>query len=380
MAYLRFDLSAVWNDLHLMSQARSSGLYDLEHPLVDRERICRAASAGAARVPRQHLDHAAPAHRDGAVVFVGGALLAGHQRAAERLSSQRAAGDTAGGTRPRSQFETRTSAGPLPQAGNHSRAAGPGLLRARILRQCERPGLCASRKQKESARIRGGPFHAPHLASLLLYDVPDGTDADRRSNGRVYVDYVNDGIDLLRKFSTPHDTVVTLDMVNPFPYALLRPPAHGGSPALAFNHTFNDQHKPSADWLFGSADIVMVPKRPASSEPDARALFRNYLPDIESEFQLRARSRNGGGCTRKSTRGNGPQRELRGWRPAARRPNRSGRISPTTDETIAAGRFLISCSNSTRYSPMIPRQMNSTLRVKARNTSSVAVPGFAPTQ
>jgi hypothetical protein len=95
---------------------------------------------------------------------------------------------------------------------------------------------------------------------------------------------------LIQRFSRPKETVFTLDMANPFPYALLRRPARGGSPALAFNHTFNDQHKPSPDWLFGSADIVMVPKHPASSDPDARALFRNYLPSIQAGFRLCAES------------------------------------------------------------------------------------------
>ncbi len=97
-------------------------------------------------------------------------------------------------------------------------------------------------------------------------------------------------MDLIQRVSKPDETVFTLDMVNPFPYALLRRPPEGGTPALSFNHTFNDQHKPSPEWLFGSADIVMVPKHPASSEPDAAALFRNYLPAIESKFSLRAES------------------------------------------------------------------------------------------
>lgn len=133
-------------------------------------------------------------------------------------------------------------------------------------------------------------FNQPHLASLLLYDVPYGTESDRRSNGRVYVNYVNDGVDLIRKFSKPDEKVAALDLANPFSYALLRPPPHGGSACMDFNYQFNDQYKPSPEWLFGSADIVMVPKHPAGSEPTAEALARNYLASIHAAFRLCAES------------------------------------------------------------------------------------------
>ena len=55
---------------------------------------------------------------------------------------------------------------------------------------------------------------------------------------------------------------------------------------MAFNHQFNDAHKPAPDQLFGSADVVMVPKHPSASEIDAPALFRNYLPAIQARYRL----------------------------------------------------------------------------------------------
>ena len=124
--------------------------------------------------------------------------------------------------------------------------------------------------------------------------MPDGTDADRRSNGPTYVTYVNDGVNLLNRASRMDETVFTLDVQNPFSYALLRRPAHGGSAALYFDHTFNDQHKPSAAWLFGSADIVMVPKHPSGAELDASALFE-IISGTSSPDSVCARRRNGGG-------------------------------------------------------------------------------------
>jgi hypothetical protein len=144
-----------------------------------------------------------------------------------------------------------------------------------------------SRKTPPAAVAR---FEPGVLSHLIFYDVVDGTDADHRSNGAVYVKYVNDGADLIRKASLPSESVFVLDLVNPFSYALLRRPPRGGTPALSLNHTFTDHDKPAQAWLFGFADIVMVPKHPASSEPDAQALFRNYLPSIRNEMILCAES------------------------------------------------------------------------------------------
>jgi len=133
-------------------------------------------------------------------------------------------------------------------------------------------------------------FQPAHLSGLLLYDVPFGNESDNRSNGRTFVTYVNDGLDLIRGVSKSSETVYTLDMYNPFSYALLRAPALGGADCMAFNHQFSDQHKPTPDRLFGSADIVMVPKHPSGTEADTRALFRNYLPSLRAQYRLCAES------------------------------------------------------------------------------------------
>ena len=84
---------------------------------------------------------------------------------------------------------------------------------------------------------------------------------------------------LIRSVSKPAETVFTLDMFNPFPLCVASAPGHGEArTAWHYNHQFNDKYKPTPDQLFGSADIVMVPKHPSASDLDARALFRNYLP------------------------------------------------------------------------------------------------------
>jgi hypothetical protein len=77
------------------------------------------------------------------------------------------------------------------------------------------------------------------------------------------VHYINDGMDLIQRYSQPTETAMTLDHYKPFPYATLRKPAPGGSVDLSYGTTFSDISKRPAELLFGRSDIVMVPKYPA---------------------------------------------------------------------------------------------------------------------
>jgi hypothetical protein len=78
-------------------------------------------------------------------------------------------------------------------------------------------------------------------------------------------------------------------MANPFSFALLRPPARGGAPNLSFQHTFSDEHKPDPEWLFGHADVVMLPKR-LPPKRNRRGPSRNYEASLEAGFRLCAES------------------------------------------------------------------------------------------
>lgn len=289
MAYLRFDFAALWNDLHLMSQARSSGLspwnfkwafFDGASEFLPPALLAVLVATVSATIRPLLIT---------AVVWMGGGLLL--------ATNAQPAGYPLNAVLALLLIEYgRQEAGSAVSAG--ARFPGPativvllGLIGYAPVALGNASGLAYA--LIESRRAPPEPFarfRSTPLANLIFYDVPDGTDADQRSNGRAYVDSVNDGMDLIRRASRPDETISTLDMVNPFSYALLRRPPQGGSPALAFNHTFSDEHKPSSDSLFGSADLVMVPKHAASAEPDARALFRNYLPAIERDFRLSAES------------------------------------------------------------------------------------------
>jgi hypothetical protein len=128
-------------------------------------------------------------------------------------------------------------------------------------------------------------FTEPRLAPLLLYDggIP-------RSNGRIYTTYINEGEALLRKVTSEQETVLTMDMANPFPYVLGRRPPLGGVAAAGYNYTLSDAHRPSDDRYFGNADIVMVPKRPAMDDVFWAGFYRIYEPGLLRRYALAAES------------------------------------------------------------------------------------------
>jgi hypothetical protein len=129
-------------------------------------------------------------------------------------------------------------------------------------------------------------FTEPRLAALLLYD----NQAEPKSNGSLYVDYINSGTRLLREKTEPYEKVLTMDMFNPFPYAIGRRPAVGGIAAAAYNYTLSDNHRPSDAAYFGNADIVMVPKQPSSPSIFYDGYFRIYEPALHDRFHLVAES------------------------------------------------------------------------------------------
>jgi hypothetical protein len=132
-------------------------------------------------------------------------------------------------------------------------------------------------------------FESPRLRPLVLYDLPAG-DIDRYSNGREYVASLNDGMRLLAAHTGPKDKVTTLDMFNPFAYALDREPIRGGIAAAAYRYTLDDNHHPSPARFFGDAAVIMVPKYPASPAIFFEGYQKIYQPAIEREFRLEAES------------------------------------------------------------------------------------------
>lgn len=94
----------------------------------------------------------------------------------------------------------------------------------------------------------------PGLASPILKTfVPIDSDHG-------YATYVNQGLALLRQYRHPTETVMSLDFTNPFSFGLGIKPAPGGTTVLQYRTTFDQTHRQSAQSLFASADVVMLPQ------------------------------------------------------------------------------------------------------------------------
>jgi hypothetical protein len=132
-----------------------------------------------------------------------------------------------------------------------------------------------SAAQRVTARLS-----EPHLARYIaLSGQAEG------NRGTDYFAALEEGMQLLRTHAGPSDTVMTLDFVNPFEFAMQRPVARGGATFMQYGFDFTDRSKPSPEWLVGNFTCVMVAKRAVDYKWSFEALLRNYLPYVESRFR-----------------------------------------------------------------------------------------------
>jgi len=98
-----------------------------------------------------------------------------------------------------------------------------------------------------------------------------------RCDDRDYVRWVNDGLALARQHRADGDTVMTLDLVNPFSYTLGMPPPQGGATWLGYGNNFDEVHGPPPERIFSNASLVMVPKE--FTDPNIPVVYGGYLSD-----------------------------------------------------------------------------------------------------
>nr|WP_305907131.1 hypothetical protein [Methylomarinum sp. Ch1-1]MDP4519857.1 hypothetical protein [Methylomarinum sp. Ch1-1] len=140
----------------------------------------------------------------------------------------------------------------------------------------------ALQKSKDPETFSTKRFSESRISSLILFD----NNTEPKTNGSLYTEYINDGIDLIKKNSKPNEKVLAMEMFNPFSYALGRQPAKGGIAAAAFNYTISDKYHPSENKFFGTSDILMVPKRPASPNIFYDGFYKIYQPSIKKSSSL----------------------------------------------------------------------------------------------
>ena len=130
------------------------------------------------------------------------------------------------------------------------------------------------------------PFDSPALAG---YRVFGGPNEDNRSVNGTYLTYkVNDGLMLLRAFSSPGESINTLDFTNPFSFAMQRTPSQSGALFLQSGIDFNDLYKPAPEQVLGGADLIMVPYCPenfcSNGSMQVEAILRIYGPYLQEHY------------------------------------------------------------------------------------------------
>jgi len=147
-------------------------------------------------------------------------------------------------------------------------------------------------RYKTNAELRAGAYRVEgdHMRDLAFYNHQEN-EPMRQENGQFYTGSLNDGIDLLKKYSTSSDMVTTIGFHNPFSYALLRKPPRAGSTWLLMDNNVSAGHMLSNERMFGDATLVMVPKYVANTHfQNDQILFREYAPYLLSHFTFVAES------------------------------------------------------------------------------------------
>jgi hypothetical protein len=300
LAYLRFDVRAIWYSVSTVGTVRVQGqsgdprmdigLYPFFKHAFDRIEHLLALMFLALLVsllprrPRVHryLDTWWPLAAAGAVCIVETLFLMtnGTQTSVPLLAVF--------ALLLASEIYTWWQAAPTDDRHRHGLICGVGLIVALVLflpdMAADFSSLAYSFGQSVAGRPLPGRFKSPPLRSLMTRATP--ADWDEPNSGKPYVDLINEGTDLLERSSAPAESVFALDYVNPFAYALQRIPPGGGGPYLGM---FNSAHVPPVEWMVGRADLVMVPKQPA--QPGlARMLDEIFGQFLRDRYRLAAES------------------------------------------------------------------------------------------
>jgi hypothetical protein len=132
----------------------------------------------------------------------------------------------------------------------------------------------------------------PLLADLVFDHHADPTGLDHEpNNGEMYTGFLNEGLALLKQHSASTDRIVCLCFSNPFPYALQRIPARGGSPFFEYTTNFTDAHMPTPSRILGDAEVVLYPKG-RSKFGKLEILLNACAPLLKDKYRIAGESEN----------------------------------------------------------------------------------------
>lgn len=165
-----------------------------------------------------------------------------------------------------------------------------GLLAAGLPMLINAAGFAHALADKVMPRHPGYHLPTPELAAVDFVEFDIGRDWARYENGELFVKYTEEGIELVRSHSLPNESVRSMTNVNPFSYALLRPPSHGG--AVDINPAdVSERSMPPLDLLVGDVDLILIPKYPElPPDPTIQLVLSRYHDDLRRMYRVEAES------------------------------------------------------------------------------------------
>lgn len=145
--------------------------------------------------------------------------------------------------------------------------------------------------------LRGEPgyrFHEAHLASIEFVDCPTQLFVGSclpNDNGQNFVRYTEEGIALVQANGRPGESVRGMGMSNPFSFATLRPPSHGGGVNLSGTNV-SPAVMPPKKLLIGDVALILAPKFPATERDTLAAFLEFYSELLGAEYLQVAESAN----------------------------------------------------------------------------------------
>ena len=164
-----------------------------------------------------------------------------------------------------------------------------GLLAVSIPLTCDAAGLAAGLWDKAYPSKPAFCFKAPHLAALQFEDLKSPYTFN--DNGQAFVRFTEEGMRLVQAQARPGESVRGMGMSNPFSYALLRPPPHGGAVNLSVTNVSRDAIA-SKQMLMGDVDLLLLPKYPASERETLALVLARYPELLSRDYALLAESPN----------------------------------------------------------------------------------------
>lgn len=141
-----------------------------------------------------------------------------------------------------------------------------------------------------SERSSGANIEGHGIDSLRFYDGDDYIHGNEE-DGHSYVAYLNEGLELLAKSSSPQETILSPGFHNPFSYILRRKPALGGSLWLLLDNNISRTHTLQADRVFGNADLIMFPNSDTNPRESDLFIQSTYQSYFSQHFDFVARSK-----------------------------------------------------------------------------------------